>query len=33
MFKQIKNDKPDIVHTIGLRSFQSVIAWRMFLKN
>jgi glycosyltransferase involved in cell wall biosynthesis len=27
MFKQIKNDKPDIVHTIGLRSFQSVIAW------
>jgi glycosyltransferase involved in cell wall biosynthesis len=27
MFKQIKNDKPDIIHTIGLRSFQSVIAW------
>ena len=27
MFKQLKNDKPDIVHTIGLRSFQSVIAW------
>jgi len=27
MFKQIKNDKPDIIHTIGLRSFQSVISW------
>jgi len=27
MFKQIKNDKPDIIHTIGLRSFQSLIAW------
>ena len=27
MFKQLKNDKPDIIHTIGLRSFQSVIAW------
>jgi glycosyltransferase involved in cell wall biosynthesis len=27
MFKQMKNDKPDIIHTIGLRSFQSLIAW------
>jgi glycosyltransferase involved in cell wall biosynthesis len=27
MYKQIKNDKPDIIHTIGLRSFQSLIAW------
>ena len=27
MYKQIKNDKPDIIHTIGLRSFQSIIAW------
>ena len=26
-YKQIKNDKPDIIHTIGLRSFQSIIAW------
>jgi len=27
MYKQILNDKPDIIHTIGLRSFQSIIAW------
>ena len=27
MYKQIKKDKPDIIHTIGLRSFQSIIAW------
>lgn len=27
MYKQLKNDKPDIIHTIGLRSFQSIIAW------
>jgi len=27
LYKQIKNDKPDIIHTIGLRSFQSIIAW------
>ena len=32
MFKQIKNDKPDIIHTIGLRSFQSVIAWHVSKK-
>ena len=28
MLKQIENDKPDIIHTIGLRSYQSIIAWR-----
>ena len=27
MYKQIKNDKPNIIHTIGLRSFQSIVAW------
>jgi len=27
IYKQIKNDKPDIIHTIGLRSFQSFMAW------
>jgi len=27
MYTQIKNNKPDIIHTIGLRSFQSIIAW------
>jgi len=27
MYSQIINDKPDIIHTIGLRSFQSLIAW------
>ena len=27
IYKQIKNDKPDIIHTIGLRSFQSHMAW------
>ncbi len=26
MFKQIEKDKPDIIHTIGLRSYQSIIA-------
>ena len=25
--KEIENDKPDIIHTIGLRSFQSIVAW------
>ena len=29
MSKEIENDKPDIIHTIGLRSFQSIIAWRV----
>jgi len=28
MYSQIIKDKPDIIHTIGLRSFQSIIAWR-----
>ena len=28
MSKQIENDKPDIIHTIGLRSYQSIVAWR-----
>jgi glycosyltransferase involved in cell wall biosynthesis len=32
MSKEIKNDKPDIIHTIGLRSYQSVIAWRVSKK-
>ena len=32
MFNQIKNDKPDIIHTIGLRSFQSLIAWNVSKK-
>jgi len=32
MSKEIKNDKPDIIHTIGLRSYQSIIAWRVSKK-
>jgi len=28
MLKQIEEDKPDIIHTIGLRSYQSIVAWR-----
>ena len=28
MFNQIERDKPDIIHTIGLRSYQSIVAWR-----
>ena len=32
MSKQLENDKPDIIHTIGLRSFQSIIAWRIAKK-
>tara|TARA_B100000029_G_scaffold295660_1_gene288992 strand:- start:106 stop:1299 length:1194 start_codon:yes stop_codon:yes gene_type:complete len=27
IYKQMINGKPDIIHTIGLRSFQSMIAW------
>ena len=27
IYEQIKNDRPDIIHTIGLRSFQSLMAW------
>tara|TARA_Y100000590_G_scaffold468200_1_gene649961 strand:- start:1372 stop:2565 length:1194 start_codon:yes stop_codon:yes gene_type:complete len=32
MYKQIENDKPEIIHTIGLRSYQSIIAWRISKK-
>ena len=32
MSKEIKKDKPDIIHTIGLRSYQSIVAWRMSKK-
>ena len=32
MSKEIKNDKPDIIHTIGLRSYQSIVAWRISKK-
>jgi len=28
MLKEIEDDKPDIIHTIGLRSYQSIVAWR-----
>jgi len=28
MSRQIEDDKPDIIHTIGLRSYQSIVAWR-----
>ena len=28
MSKQIEKDKPDVIHTIGLRSYQSIVAWR-----
>lgn len=33
IYKQIKNDKPDIIHTIGLRSFQSHMAWLVSKKT
>jgi len=33
MYNQIKNDNPDIIHTIGLRSFQSFIAWFVSKNN
>ena len=32
MSKEIEKDKPDIIHTIGLRSYQSIIAWRVSKK-
>jgi len=32
MSTEIEHDKPDIIHTIGLRSYQSVIAWRVSKK-
>jgi len=33
MYKQILQDKPDIIHTIGLRSFQSIMAWLVSKKT
>ncbi len=27
IYKQMAADKPDVIHTIGLRSFQSIMAW------
>jgi glycosyltransferase involved in cell wall biosynthesis len=33
IYKQIKNDNPDIIHTIGLRSFQSFMAWLVAKKT
>ena len=32
MSKEIEKDRPEIIHTIGLRSFQSIIAWRVSKK-
>lgn len=32
MSKEIEKDKPDMIHTIGLRSYQSIIAWRISKK-
>ena len=32
MSKEIEKNKPDIIHTIGLRSYQSIIAWRVSKK-
>ncbi len=32
MYNQLIRDKPDIIHTIGLRSFQSIIAWAVSKK-
>jgi len=32
MFNQIEKDKPDIIHSIGLRSYQSIVAWRVSKK-
>ena len=33
IYKQLSEDKPDIIHTIGLRSFQSIMAWLVFKKT
>ena len=33
IYKQILKDKPDIIHTIGLRSFQSIAAWLVSKKT
>jgi glycosyltransferase involved in cell wall biosynthesis len=32
MYKEIEHNKPDIIHTIGLRSYQSIVAWRISKK-
>ena len=32
MYKEIENNKPDLIHTIGLRSYQSIVAWRVSKK-
>ena len=32
MSKEIEKDKPHIIHTIGLRSYQSIVAWRISKK-
>ena len=32
MSKQIEKDKPDVIHTIGLRSYQSIVAWKISKK-
>ena len=33
IYKQILKDQPDIIHTIGLRSFQSIAAWLVSKKT
>ena len=32
IYKQLSTDKPDIIHTIGLRSFQSLVSWMISKK-
>lgn len=32
IYKQLSADKPDIIHTIGLRSFQSIVSWMISKK-
>jgi len=32
IYKQLSTDKPDIIHTIGLRSFQSIASWMISKK-
>ena len=32
IYKQLSADKPDIIHTIGLRSFQSIASWMVSKK-
>ena len=33
IYSEIRKDKPDIIHTIGLRSFQSLMAWLVSKRN